>query len=105
MCGHRLGGRPMSETVLVTGGAGFIGSHIARQLAERGDRVILFDQRPPAAEGEWWLAAVQDKFTFVQGSVDQWPEVLAAVESHRPTAIVHTAAIGDPAAVHRKPLL
>ncbi len=32
-----------SETYLVTGGAGFIGSHIAEALLERGDRVAILD--------------------------------------------------------------
>jgi nucleoside-diphosphate-sugar epimerase len=95
----------MSETILVTGGAGFIGSHVARQLADRGDRVVLFDQRPPAGEAAWWLKPVAERVTFVQGGVDQWPEVMAAVAAHRPAAIVHTAAIGNPAAVQHKALL
>ncbi|MEO7326796.1 MAG: UDP-glucose 4-epimerase GalE [Dokdonella sp.] len=31
------------KPILVTGGAGYIGSHVARQLAERGERVIVLD--------------------------------------------------------------
>jgi UDP-glucose 4-epimerase len=31
------------STILVTGGAGYIGSHVARQLGERGERVITLD--------------------------------------------------------------
>ena len=33
----------MSKTILVTGGAGFIGFHVARALLERGDKVIIVD--------------------------------------------------------------
>jgi UDP-glucuronate 4-epimerase len=33
----------LSKTVLVTGAAGFIGSHVAQRLAERGDRVVALD--------------------------------------------------------------
>ena len=95
----------MSKTFLVTGGAGFIGSHVARQLADRGDRVVLVDLRPPAGEAAWWLRPVADRVSFVQGSVEHWPEVMAAVRDAKPDAIVHTAAIGNPAAVQHKALL
>jgi len=33
----------MTGTILVTGGAGYIGSHVARQLVERGERVVVLD--------------------------------------------------------------
>ena len=95
----------MSRTVLVTGGAGFIGSHVARQLAERGDRVVILDQRPPAAEAAYWLEPVRPRVEFVRGAVDQPPDVMAAVKAASPDAIVHAAAIGDPAAVQHKPFL
>ncbi|MFN2524510.1 MAG: NAD-dependent epimerase/dehydratase family protein, partial [Mycobacteriales bacterium] len=37
----------MSRTVLITGGAGFIGAHLARRLIEQGDRVRVLDSLHP----------------------------------------------------------
>ena len=33
----------LPKTILVTGGAGFIGSHVAQKLIQRGDKVIIVD--------------------------------------------------------------
>ena len=41
--------------VLVTGGSGFIGTHIVEELQTRGHKVKVFDRRVPKAEGVEWL--------------------------------------------------
>ena len=55
--------------VLVTGGSGFIGQHLVEALRSRGQRVRIFDLRPPASAGS--------DVDYVRGSVLD----AAAVES------------------------
>jgi UDP-glucose 4-epimerase len=52
---------------LITGGAGFIGHHIARSLLERGDEVVILDDLSTGFA--WRLDAFRDRITFVQGSI------------------------------------
>ena len=44
----------MAEGILITGGAGFLGSHIAGLLLARGDKVVVLDEaldQEPVGEG------------------------------------------------------
>lgn len=42
----------MPNKVLVTGGCGFIGSHLVKALAERGDEVVVLDSLDPQVHGD-----------------------------------------------------
>jgi nucleoside-diphosphate-sugar epimerase len=95
----------MSRTVLVTGGSGFIGSYVLRRLAERGDTVINFDMREPGPEAAWWLKPVADRIQFESGSVDNWGDLVAAITTHRPDAIVHIAAVVNLPLLNKRPSL
>ena len=78
----------MSQTILITGGAGFIGTHLARALLRRGDRVRVVDSlieqvHPPDAPRNRLLDDVQ----FIHGDV-------------RDAAVMRRAVIGVDRVVH-----
>ena len=76
----------MARAVLITGGAGFIGSNLARRLAARGDRVRILDD---LSIGQLpYLAGVPHE--LVRGSLADAETVAAAVTGV--DAIVHLAA-------------
>jgi dTDP-glucose 4,6-dehydratase len=73
--------------VLVTGGAGFIGSHFVRRLAERGDEVVVLDKLTYSGN----RANLEGiPHTFVQGDIAD-PEAVARA-GHDAEAIVNLAA-------------
>ncbi|MSR23146.1 MAG: SDR family oxidoreductase [Gemmatimonadetes bacterium] len=95
---------PLQATVLVTGGAGFIGHHLVRRLLDDGRTVRVVDDLSTGDLAR--LAPVLDRIEFVEGSIAE-PEVSTAV--CRDVGIVfHLAAIpsvarsvADPVGTHR----
>jgi UDP-glucose 4-epimerase len=54
---------------LITGGAGFIGSHLGERLVERGDQVIALDDLSTGHRDNVAALEVRAEFEFVEGSV------------------------------------
>ena len=52
---------------LITGGAGFIGSHLAEKLISRGNQVIVFDNLSTGSAIN--LSGVKEKITFQEGNI------------------------------------
>ena len=76
---------------LLTGGAGFIGSHLADALLARGDRVVLFDDLSTGRlrNVEHLVhGSFADRVEFAEGSVKDYPTVSALVERTDVTAVI-----------------
>lgn len=78
----------MAQTILITGGSGFIGIELARTFMAEGDDVIIFDLKPPTSLGEY-----DKQLTFVHGDITNLSQVLNVVRDHKPQGIVHLAAL------------
>jgi UDP-glucose 4-epimerase len=86
--------------VLVTGGAGFIGSHIVDALVARGDRVTVLDNMSTGREEN--LASVRDRVELIQGDLADADVVRSAVQGV--DSIFHQAALASVQRSVEKPL-
>jgi UDP-glucose 4-epimerase len=76
---------------LVTGGAGFIGSHLVDALLERGDRVVVFDDLSTGRR-ENLEGAVAKGAVLLEADITDAAAVTDAFETHRPEVVFHLAA-------------
>jgi UDP-glucose 4-epimerase len=85
---------------LITGGAGFIGSHLSEKLILRGDQVVIFDNLSTGSANN--LAGISEKIEFKQGSIlDDFAIDKLVAESDY---VVHLAAALGVFNIVKKPL-
>ena len=75
---------------LVTGGLGFFGTYLARELLADGEEVILFQRRsklPPSA------ADLEGKVEIYSGDIGEWAQVLEVLKKYDIETVYHTAAL------------
>jgi UDP-glucose 4-epimerase len=74
-------------TVLVTGGAGYIGSHMVHALVDAGERVVVLDNLTTGFD--WALAPAA---TLVVGDAGDQSRLAALIAEHGVDAVIHFAA-------------
>jgi UDP-glucose 4-epimerase len=74
-------------TVLITGGAGYIGSHMVHELADAGEQVVVLDN---LSTGFRFL--IPASVPFVPGSTGDRDLVIRTIRQYGVTAIIHFAA-------------
>lgn len=79
--------------ILVTGGAGFIGSAVIRLALDRGFEIVNYDKLTYAANPENLAGYdLRKAYTFVKGDICDAATVRATLDATRPDAIMHLAA-------------
>jgi UDP-glucose 4-epimerase len=73
--------------VLVTGGAGYVGSVCVEELLRRGDEVVVFDN---LSEGH--RLSIDHRATFIQGDLLDLKSISLALNTSAPDAVMHLAA-------------
>src|SRR3972149_1574066 len=75
--------------VLITGGAGFIGSYIADRLIARGDKVLVIDN---LATGRRDNLTPHPNLTLVEGTIADAKVVARLFDEFHPEQVIHAAA-------------
>ncbi len=84
------------KKILITGGAGFIGSNLALKLIDKGYRITIIDSLSEQIHGPKSVITsplyktVKDKVIFIQASVNSKPDLIKAISDNE--IIVHLAA-------------
>ncbi len=87
-----------TQTTLVTGGAGFIGSHLVDALLSRGEHVVCLDNFDGYYDPARKRANVSSQighpaYTLVEGDIRDWGLVARIFDEHRPQRVAHLAAL------------
>ena len=83
----------MSRSALITGGAGFIGSHIADRLLALGHRVVAFDNFAIGRENNIAHLRSNPAFSLVRGDITDRDALSRLVKDNAVDVIFHLAAV------------
>ena len=84
----------MTRRILVTGGAGFIGSALCRHLIKETDSAVINVDKLTYAANPQSLAAIADhpRYAFEKADICDAPAMRRIFQRHRPDAVMHLAA-------------
>ncbi|MFZ2187671.1 MAG: SDR family NAD(P)-dependent oxidoreductase [Candidatus Moraniibacteriota bacterium] len=98
--------------ILITGGAGFIGSATAKKLMERGDQVVLidnfndyYDPKLKEARIKIFLKECRGKFKLYRGDIRDVDFLEKVFKKERPDKVIHLAAMAGVRYAIEHPLL
>ncbi|KKR24057.1 MAG: udp-glucose 4-epimerase, partial [Candidatus Peregrinibacteria bacterium GW2011_GWE2_39_6] len=79
------------QTVLVTGGAGFIGSHLCQRLLGKNFKVICFDNLSTGSLNN--LQKIQPHINFIKGDCNDYNQLKIVFEKNKIDIVFHYAAV------------
>jgi UDP-glucose 4-epimerase len=83
------------ETWLLTGGAGYIGTHIADEFIRAGKSVVIYDSLYQGLESRivYLRAKHKVEIPFIKADIRDYNELESVIRTHKIDGIVHTAAL------------
>jgi len=94
-----MSGKHITASVLVTGGAGFIGSHLAEYWVKRGKKVIVIDDLSSGQK-----ANLPSGVEFYEMDLNKNDQLIKIISTHQPKTIYHLAGHSQLRAALRRPL-
>jgi len=91
-------------SILVTGGAGFIGSHLTDRLLELGARVVVLDDLSTGKRENLSQHEGNPAFTFTHGNANDWETLDRVFDAHKPEYVFHLGAFCGVKRVEERPL-
>jgi len=90
------------EKILITGGAGFIGSYITRKLVEAGHEVVIYDAfiqyiSPLNSQYQYFFACrfndIKDRIKLIRADTRDARDIARVVREEQPDRVIHLAAL------------
>ncbi len=83
------------NSILVTGGAGFIGSNIAEAMLARGHRVVVLDDLSTGKMENVLVLSKSDNLKFIKGSIEESGLLRSLIKSENISLVCHQAAVAS----------